>query len=381
MEILKFITDAIAANADMLSGVDMRFYVCNITAFVALVPIGIASVVQCARRCSSGIPSATLLLLLSFVFLVISAQLVFAQNMYRAALKINADYAISVDMEFAWFHFTTILWFVFAHMLVLILSATAYAVGRNPFRRGEKSAKRSMVMNKLKKSHMPLLLALLVMAFFSVYIFTHFRCRALPKLSGNYYVDSYRMKHYIRLFGINGVRVSCDTYGDSALMIDISDSNAHDLLWTKGLYIKQIKFNNTRINDISPLADQRDITHLEMNNTHVSDISVITNIAKLERLEIENSQVTNLAAISMLPIHNLNIRGTAVSDLSCVPTNQLRRIAISWSDETPWRCLEKIRALNNLVIVTNQVVVADIGSFWKKLDETTQMRLEINDGN
>ena len=184
-----------------------------------------------------------------------------------------------------------------------------------------------------------------------------------PVRLNDYYRDTKRMESYIKAQGIDKVTLVWSTEGPWS--IDLSDSSATDLDWSIGIFIDKLIISNAAIADLSPLKYQKELRWLEANNTKIFDLSPLSQIKMLETLEIENTKVDDLTPIRKIEIMDLNIKGIPCSDLSCIRLDKLRSIQLSLEPSNKWKGLERLRAINNLIINRSM----NNATFWAKYDE------------
>ena len=113
------------------SSVDLCLNAYSLAALIMLLPLGIASIVQCARRDIKGISSATVMLVMFFVVQLVTTQFMFAHNMFATTTRIELGNISPIAMRQAWERFILLAWLMLSYLLFMFLSVITYAVKRN----------------------------------------------------------------------------------------------------------------------------------------------------------------------------------------------------------------------------------------------------------
>ena len=91
----------------------------------------------------------------------------------------------------------------------------------------------------------------------------------------------------------------------------------------------RLNLSGTKVSDIAPLADLRELEWLDLDGTRVSDLTPIANLASLEWLSLDGTKFSDLTPIANLAsLKRLSLEGTEVSDLA--PLENLA--ALEWLD-------------------------------------------------
>ena len=126
------------------------------------------------------------------------------------------------------------------------------------------------------------------------------------------------------------------------------------------LGVRGIDLNETRIDDIAPLADLIELQYLYLDGTLVSDLTPLSNLTGLQVLHLNRTLVSDLTPISNLTrLQNLFLDRTLVSDLT--PISNLTRLQNLFLDGTPVSDLTPFSNLTRLeVLYLDETLVSDL---------------------
>jgi Leucine-rich repeat (LRR) protein len=98
-----------------------------------------------------------------------------------------------------------------------------------------------------------------------------------------------------------------------------------------GARVTFVEFVGSEVSDVSPLAELKNLEHLELWGTQVSDLSALSGLNELKTLRITGSPVSDLSPLAELKsLERLDLSGTQVSDLaSLVELKNLKEVCIA----------------------------------------------------
>jgi Leucine-rich repeat (LRR) protein len=163
---------------------------------------------------------------------------------------------------------------------------------------------------------------------------------------------------------------------------EIKISDFADLSPLRGLPLRSVNVQRTRVRDLSPLAAMPlaalncmdtqvgdltplaavPLTHLECYNAPVSDLSPLKG-KNMEWLNIDSTQVSDLSPISGMQLAGVLLYNTKVTDLS--PLKTIPHLKFLECTYNPMRDREILRSIKTLEKI-NDMPVAE---FWKKQDQ------------
>lgn len=86
-----------------------------------------------------------------------------------------------------------------------------------------------------------------------------------------------------------------------------------------GARVTFVELVGSEVSDVSPLAELKNLEHLELWSTQVSDLSALSGLNELKTLRITSSPVSNLSPLAKLKnLEQLDISGTQVNDLAAL---------------------------------------------------------------
>ena len=203
---------------------------------------------------------------------------------------------------------------------------------------------------------------------FRLYVTYPIPSRAKPVLKGDYFWDTWRVKRYLRSWGIKAVSwleagfhpiqpIICDEV-TLKCSLDLRGENIDHLEWCDGLDITSLDISGTRVADLGPLVSQTNLCVLKLDNTPVSDLSPLSEWARntgktnptLYTLSLRNTKVADLSPLKDIDIRFLYLDGTRCNDLSPIRTNILVTINFSFIPNPGWKGTEHIRACTNIYV-------------------------------
>lgn len=236
-------------------------------------------------------------------------------------------------------------------------------------------------------------LLLLTMAIsFRLWVTYPIPSRKKPVLRGDYFWDNWRVKRYLRSWGIKGTDwleqgicpvkcINCDEVKKTC-SLDLRREEITHLKWAGGLQITSLNISGKHVSDIGPLASQP-IATLDISGTFVSDlgpISSLTNLCSLNfdntlvsdlgplakwaentgqphpvlrMLSLRNTRVADLTPLKDIDIERLHLDGIPCDDLSSIRTNLLSVISFSLDPDKEWKGVDHLRACTNIVFLNN----------------------------
>ncbi len=216
---------------------------------------------------------------------------------------------------------------------------------------------------------------------FRLYISYPIPSRKKPVLKGDYFWDNWRVKRYLRSWGIKAVDwleegtlpiqpVVCNEINHTC-SLDLRGEKIDHLEWCDGLDIVSLDISGTRILNIEPLAFQTNLWELKLDNTLVSDLTPLAKWAGktgrttpfLHTLSIRNTRISDLSPLKDIDIENLYLDGIPCTDLSPVRTNLLTMITFCFKPTPGWKGTEHIRACTNIWVNMRHPSYA-----WKQYD-------------
>jgi hypothetical protein len=203
---------------------------------------------------------------------------------------------------------------------------------------------------------------------FRLYVTYPIPSRAKPVLKGDYFWDTWRVKRYLRSWGMKaenwleqGIRpinpIICDEV-TLKCSLDLRGENIDHLEWCDGLDITSLDISGTHVADLGPLVSQTNLWSLKLDNTAVDDLSPLATWAQntgrkppmLHTLSLRNTRVSDLSPLKDIDIRFLYLDGTSCNDLSPIRTNILVRINFSFIPNPGWKGTEHIRACTNVYV-------------------------------
>lgn len=228
---------------------------------------------------------------------------------------------------------------------------------------------------------------------FHLYVKHPIPSRRIPVLKGNYFWDEWRVKRYLRSWGIKAedwldhgiVPVKCIICNEvtKTCALDLKGEKIDHLEWCNGLNISSLNVSGSDVSDIAPLAQQTNLLYLNISGTRVSDLSPLASMTnsrlsglslddtpvsdlaplaewarntcrpnpRLHTLSIRNTKVADLSPLKDIDIERLFLDGIPCDDLSPVRTNFLSDISFLFEAGKEWKGTEHIRACTNVAWV------------------------------
>jgi|GEM_PF-610014 len=157
-----------------------------------------------------------------------------------------------------------------------------------------------------------------------------------------------------------------------------------------------LRFDHTRLSDMSALKDLPNLRELYLTNTQVSDVSALKDLPNLRELYLTNTQVSDVRALKDLPnLKTLSLDNTPVSDVSALKdlkslewlslaktpvsdVNALKDLkSLEWLslDHTNLSDVSALKDLPNLNTLSfNNTLVSDVSAL-KDLKSLVELRL------
>jgi len=116
-------------------------------------------------------------------------------------------------------------------------------------------------------------------------------------------------------------------------------------------HLHNLSIRDTRVSDLSPLADLKVLRQLNITNTYVEDIGPLSNLKSLQVLGARSIRINSLTALTGLhELTSLNLRETYIKDLaplaSLVALQSLVLAKTRVSDISPLAKLSELRSLS-----------------------------------
>jgi serine/threonine protein kinase len=104
-----------------------------------------------------------------------------------------------------------------------------------------------------------------------------------------------------------------------------------DLAPLAGMAISELSLKNTRVVDLTPLADLSQLTKLDLERASVTDLRPLQRCRKLETLGVGGTGIKTLAGLEGLPLKLLSMERTDVSDLTPLKEVSLNHLDCSFT--------------------------------------------------
>jgi hypothetical protein len=80
--------------------------------------------------------------------------------------------------------------------------------------------------------------------------------------------------------------------------------------------ITRVSFQHCGIIDIRPLANLKNLKHINLRGNPLSDISPLRRLRKLKNINLDNTFVSDISVLKNTPLESVSIANTPISDLS-----------------------------------------------------------------
>ena len=126
--------------------------------------------------------------------------------------------------------------------------------------------------------------------------------------------------------------------------------------------LRQLYIFNPKISDLTPLAKLTDLEDLSMNAPKVDDISPLASLGKLSTLDLHGTQVSDVSPLAGLKkLESLTIKRSLIRDVS--PLSGLENLKFITLEDSRVSDVSPLAALPDLIILSiNSAPVSDITS-------------------
>jgi Leucine-rich repeat (LRR) protein len=134
--------------------------------------------------------------------------------------------------------------------------------------------------------------------------------------------------------------------------LNISSSQISDLTPIRNLTeLVYLDISKTAVTDVAPLRYSTNLRHLAMHNTRVTEVSAVANLESLEYLSMASVRATDFSAMeSLISLKQLDVSRTRVSDISWIKSSNLTNLNISGTAVTDVSPLAGLTHLQQLSI-------------------------------